>query len=96
MPHLLGGSKRDRLDPKLMYLAMQMGLQLGKEYQKRCDKVVITTINGSVKDHKGRRVMLTDGRALPELPHFAKVYYRFQKRLSLARPTRQNSLSMSA
>ena len=47
-----GQQKRDRLDPELMYLAMQMGLQLGKEYQKRYDKVVITTTNGSLKDQR--------------------------------------------
>ena len=35
-----------------MYLAVQTGLQLGSEYQKRYDRVVIKTINGSIKDKK--------------------------------------------
>ena len=35
--------RRQRLDPELLYLARQMGLQLGQEYQKQYDKVVIKT-----------------------------------------------------
>ena len=35
-----------------MYLAVQTGLQLGSEYQKRYDRVVIKTINGSIKNKK--------------------------------------------
>ena len=47
-----GQQRRQRLDPELLYLAIQMGLQLGQEYQKQYDKVVIKTINGSLKDRK--------------------------------------------
>ena len=47
-----GQQRRQRLDPELLYLAIQMGLQLGQEYQKQYDKVVIKTINGSLRDKK--------------------------------------------
>ena len=38
-----GQQLRKRVDPELMYLAVQTGLQLGNEYQKRYDKVVKMT-----------------------------------------------------
>ena len=47
-----GQQRRDRMDPELMYLAVQTGLQLGSEYQKRYDRVVVKTINGSITDKK--------------------------------------------
>ena len=47
-----GQQRRDRVDPELLYLAVQMGLQLGQEYQKRYSRVVIRTINGSIRDKK--------------------------------------------
>ena len=50
-----GQQKRDRLYPELMYLAMQMGLQLGAEYQKRYNKVVVAIINGSLTDKKNQK-----------------------------------------
>ena len=47
-----GQQRRDRMGPELMYLAVQTGLQLGSEYQKRYDRVVIKTINGSITDKR--------------------------------------------
>ena len=47
-----GQQRRERVDPELMYLAVQTGLQLGNEYQKRYDKVVVRIINGSIRDKK--------------------------------------------
>ena len=47
-----GQQRRDRIDPELMHIAVQTGLQLGTEYQKRFDKVVVKIINGSLKDKK--------------------------------------------
>ena len=47
-----GQQRRNRADPELMYIASQMGLQLGREYQKQFDRVVVRTIIGSIKDRK--------------------------------------------
>ena len=47
-----GQQRRDRIDPELMHIAVQTGLQLGTEYQKRFDRVVVKIINGSLKDKK--------------------------------------------
>ena len=47
-----GQQRRDRIDPELMHIAVQTGLQLGTEYQKRFDKIVVKIINGSLKDKK--------------------------------------------
>ena len=52
-----GQQRRDRMDPEMMYLAVQTGLRLGMEYQKRCDKVVVRTINGSIADKKMKEEM---------------------------------------
>ena len=35
-----------------MHIAVQTGLQLGNEYQKRFDRVVVKIINGSMRDKK--------------------------------------------
>ena len=35
-----------------MHIAVQTGLQLGNEYQKRFDRVVVRIINGSLRDKK--------------------------------------------
>ena len=47
-----GQQRRDRIDPELMHLAMQTGLQLGTEYRKRFDRVVVRTINGALRDQR--------------------------------------------
>ena len=47
-----GQQRRDRIDPELMHIAVQTGLQLGTEYQKRFDRVVVKIINGSLRDKK--------------------------------------------
>ena len=47
-----GQQRRDRIDPELMRIAVQTGLQLGTEYQKRFDRVVVKIINGSLRDKK--------------------------------------------
>ena len=47
-----GQQRRDRIDPELMHIAVQTGLQLGTEYQRRFDKIVVKIINGSLKDKK--------------------------------------------
>ena len=47
-----GQQRRNRVDPEQMYIASQMGLQLGREYQRQFDRVVVKTINGSIKDRK--------------------------------------------
>ena len=47
-----GQQRRGRIDPELMHIAVQTGLQLGNEYQKRFDRVVVKIINGSIRDKK--------------------------------------------
>ena len=47
-----GQQRRDRIDPELMHIAVQSGLQLGTEYQKRFDRVVVRIINGALRDKK--------------------------------------------
>ena len=47
-----GQQRRDRIDPELMHIAVSTGLQLGSEYQKRFDRIVVTTINGALRDKK--------------------------------------------
>ena len=47
-----GQQRRDRIDPELMRIAVQTGLQLGNEYQKRFDRVVVKIINGALRDKK--------------------------------------------
>ena len=47
-----GPQRRDRIDPELMHIAVQTGLQLGNEYQKQFDRVVVKIINGSLRDKK--------------------------------------------
>ena len=85
-----GQQRRNRLGPELLYLAIQMGLQLGPEYQKQYDRMVIKTINGSITDKK----TWTGGRA-PLGLRFAKDYYRSQNKLDPAKSTKQSFLSMS-
>ena len=47
-----GQQRRDRIDPELMHIAVSTGLQLGTEYQKRFDRIVVRTINGALRDKK--------------------------------------------
>ena len=47
-----GQQRRQRLHPELLYLAIQMGLQLGQEYQRQYNNAVVKTINGSLNDKK--------------------------------------------
>ena len=44
-----------KIGSKTFNIAVQTGLQLGTEYQKRFDKVAVKIINGSLKDKKMKR-----------------------------------------
>ena len=45
---LEGQKKRERIDPEVMYIAMQMGVQLGPEYRKQYKQRFIDVVNGQL------------------------------------------------
>ena len=82
-----GQQRRDRIDPELMHIAVSTGLQLGSEYQKRFDRIVVRTINGALRDKKMKQDV-DRWRNTARTGLFDRIYCRFRTRSEPARHTK--------